>query len=428
MIHFSQPEHAASVQEQLQGHFLQGPNLHPQMVTATPAGLDNASQSRTVDASLHMWWSTGMSTGQGAVQFATAQAANDALDYIQDAPLNSQQLQVAADPELKLNKHRVQLELDSNGRYTGRTAAGVFSRGLPLRFPVKVTGLPSEVDEITLEKHFQTFGNVASAFVTRADADLTCDEDDAVRIATLNTLVPSLASVQAQADLPSQKHRSGKIIHYGSLHETTDAARQFQTSAAADPDAYSYLSQPVRPRPEFTCTVSFHKALFDSRPADFQAVAAWCIGHGIKCSIKDLPGKQPRKVFRLVCRDEAYLTDARRQLDCLLMCDLFCHPHGADLFTQHSRLHRLPQIVEKARTDGHATCYLHWDVSTRQIRVYGSTDDRAHLKDQLAALADELADLQSMEISLPFMKKRMCYRDLPKLGAIDGVAAVHIKG
>lgn len=74
------------------------------------------------------------------------------------------------------------------------------------------------------------------------------------------------------------------------------------------------------------------------------------------------------------------------------------HAHGADLFSQHARLQRLPDIVEKARTDGHATCDLYCDVSTYQIRIYGS---------------------------LPYMKKRL-YRALAGLSAINGLAMYYL--
>lgn len=426
-VHFSNPQHAAAVQQKLQGHQLQHAHQQPRIVTASAAGISNATQSNTVEAKLQLWWSTGESTGAGTVQFATHTAANSALAYIRDVPLDGQQLQLSANPELKLNKRRVQLQLDGNGRYTGRPVHGASSRGLPLRFPVAVGKLPPNVDEIVLTKHFQTFGSVASAYIVRKDAAQTEGDGNALCCA-LESWVPSPANVKVQADMPSQKHRGGRIIHYGNLQETIEAAKEFAASAAADPQAYSHLSQPVRVRPEFTCKVSFHMALFDSRTADFEAVQAWCVGHGVKCSINNLPGQQPKKVFLLVCSDFDTLEHARRRLDGLLRCELFSHAHAADLFSQHARLQRLPQILKKARADGHATCHLHSDTSTRQIRLYGSVEDRAHLQAQLATLADELADLESVEIIIPLVKKRVVYRALPSLGAIDGVVAVHIQG
>ena len=423
IVHFSRPQHAAAVQQKLQGHRLQHAHQPPRIVTASAAGISNATQSNTVEAKLQLWWSTGESTGAGTVQFATHTAANAALTYIRDVPLDGQQLQLSADPELKLNKRRVQLQLDSNGRYTGRLAHDASSRGLPLRFPVAISKLPPNVDDIVLTRHFQTFGSVASAYIVRKDAAQTQGGGDA-----LASWVPSPANVKVQADMPSQKHRGGRIIHYGSLQQTIDAAKEFAASAAADPQAYSHMSQPVRVRPEFTCKVSFAMALFDSRTADFEAVQAWCIGHGVKCSINNLPGQQPKKVFLLVCSDFDTLEHARRQLDGLLQCELFSHAHAADLFSQHARLQRLPHILKKARTDGHATCHMHWDTSTRQIRLYGSVEDRAHLQAQLATLANELADLESVEINIPLVRRRKVYQALPSLGAIDGVVAVHIQG
>lgn len=72
--------------------------------------------------------------------------------------------------------------------------------------------------------------------------------------------------------VPEKNHRSGQVVYYENVQQTEDAAAAFKAAATADPKTYTFRGQPVRAQPDFTYTVSFHKAIFDSRRADFVEV------------------------------------------------------------------------------------------------------------------------------------------------------------
>ena len=430
-IQFAQPEHAAAAQGLLHNYILEGRSL-----VAKPAGLHNSNQSNMMNAKLMVLWNTGVSTGTAYVKFATAESANDAITFSGDHPLNGQVLAVKAAPRFERREPRagstaqrepqLELELDAEGRYTGQLVGAVQGKAPVIQFQVKVTELPPQVDEIMLQGHFQFFGNVAGVNVVRKDAAFQEDEDDALRASLLMSRVPESFEfpVQSQISIPNTKHRSGLVVHYENVAQTKAAAAFFRNQAAADPAAYSYMEQPVRAVPDFTYTVSFHRAIFDSRKAEYEAVQTWSTSHGVRCIVKDIPGIQPRKLFRLTCSDEAYLLDARRQLDRLLHCSVIKRD---ELLSHYGRTKM--QDVERAACDqGHTSVYLHWDNSTRQIRVYGSHADQEHLIQQLNAAADELAALQKVVVEIPPRRKRQCHQELPRLNNLPGVVSVQILG
>lgn len=76
-----------------------------------------------------------------------------------------------------------------------------------------------------------------------------------------------------QMSVPEKNHRSGLVVYYENVQQTEDAAVAFRSAAAANPETYSFNGQPIRAQPDFTYTLSFHKAIFDSRQADFAEVA-----------------------------------------------------------------------------------------------------------------------------------------------------------
>ena len=418
----AQTQHAAMALDLLHNHILEG-----QALTARPAGLHNSNQSNMMDAKLMVLWNTGVSTGTAYVQFATAQSANDAISHTGDHPLNGQVLDVRAAPKLKIkDQPEIELQLDAEGRFTREVVGGTAGKHTVIRFQVRVTKLPLSVDEMTLREHFQGFGNVASVNVARKDATFRDDEEDAERVAKLISFVPSANEfpVQTQVSLPNQKHRSGFIVHYENVAQTKAAAAFFRAQAVADPDNYSYMGQPVRALPDFTYTVSFHRAIFDSRSSEYADVQAWCISHGVQCRVKDLSGAQPRKLFRLTCSDEEYLLDARRQLERLLRCSVLKRD---ELFSQYGRV-KMDSTEKQARDEGHTSVCLHWDTSTRQIRVYGSQADQEHMIQQLTAAADELAALHKVVVDIPPRRKKQCHQQLPELSEMPGVASVQIFG
>lgn len=423
-VQFAKPEHAAAAQDKLHNHIIDGKPL-----TAQPAGLHNPNQSNMVDAKLMILWNTGLSTGVGYVQFATSESANDAISYIAERPLDGKVLQVKAAPKLIMKKQaEIQLEVNADGRYTGKIVGdSAQSKAPALQFPVRITKLPPHVDEVLLREHFQGFGNVARIYIIRKDATFKDDEDEAVRQATLISLVPSAHGfpIQTQLSIPNKEHRSGFIVHYENVAQTKLAAAHFKAQAAMHPDCYSYMGQPVRAQPDYTYTVSFHRAIYYSRQPEYEAVQTWCTSHGVRCIVKDLPGVQPRKLFRLTCSDEDYLLDARRQLDRLLRCSIMKRD---ELFSQYGR-RKMMDTGSKAFAEGHTSVYLHWDNSTRQIRVYGSQADKDHLIQQLTAVADELVKLQKVEIEIPPKRKQECHQNLSKLlDNINGVMSVQILG
>lgn len=75
-----------------------------------------------------------------------------------------------------------------------------------------------------------------------------------------------------QMSLPEKNFRSGQVVRYENVQQTEDAAAAFNRAARAEPKAYSFRGQPIRAQPDFTYTVSFHRAIFDSRPQDFAEV------------------------------------------------------------------------------------------------------------------------------------------------------------
>ena len=421
-VQFEQPEHAAAVQEKLDSYTLAGRSL-----TAKPAGTHNPNQSNMMDAKLVLFWNTGVSTGVGYVQFATAQSANDAISHTAERPLNGQVLKVKAKPKFKMNKQsELEMELDAEKRYTGKIVGE--AQGKAARFQVIVTDLPLSVDEVMLREHFQGFGNVASVNIGRKEDTSKPDDDEAEQqaIATLRSLIPNSNEFPEQTALsmPNINFRSGFVVHYENVAQTKLAAAHFRTQAGMQPDDYSHMGQPMRAQPDYTYTVSFHRAIYDSRQAEYAAVQIWCTAHGVRCVVKDLPGAQPRKLFRLTCSDEDYLQDARRQLDRLLRCSILKRD---ELFSQYGHV-KIGEAERTARGAGHTSLYVHWDNSTRQIRVYGTQADKDHLVEELTEAADELAKLQKVEIHVPPKRKRACYQEMPKLNSIAGVMSVQMLG
>jgi len=368
-----------------------------------------------------------VSTGVGYVQFATAQSANDAISHTAERPLNGQVLKVKAKPKFKMNKQsELEMELDAEKRYTGKIVGE--AQGKAARFQVIVTDLPLSVDEVMLREHFQGFGNVASVNIGRKEDTSKPDDEEAEQqaIATLRSLIPNSNEFPEQTALsmPNINFRSGFVVHYENVAQTKLAAAHFRTQAGMQPDDYSHMGQPVRAQPDYTYTVSFHRAIYDSRQAEYAAVQIWCTAHGVRCVVKDLPGAQPRKLFRLTCSDEDYLQDARRQLDRLLRCSILKRD---ELFSQYGRV-KIGEAERTAHGAGHTSLYVHWDNSTRQIRVYGTQADKDHLMEELTKAADELAKLQKVEIHAPPKRKRACYQEMPKLNSIAGVMSVQMLG
>lgn len=193
--------------DKLNGYVLAGKAL-----AAQPAGLHSGTQSNMMEAKLNMFWHTGVSTGVGLVQFAVAEAANDAIIHIGEHPLNGHALKVKAAPELRIGKQAViKLQLAADGTYSGRAEED--KPGLALRFPVRITGLPLGADEITLRDHFQSFGNIASVSMCRKDAPSTKSEED--DLAFDSTLLMSLAPKQPGRFLPVSKVCSHPLtMHY----------------------------------------------------------------------------------------------------------------------------------------------------------------------------------------------------------------------
>ena len=420
-VQFEQPEDAAAVQEKLDSYMLAGRTL-----TAKPAGTHNPNQSNMMDAKLVLFWNTGVSTGVGYVQFATAQSANDAIGHTAERPLNGQVLKVKAKPKFKMNKQEeLEMQLDAEGRYTGKIVGE--AEGKAARFQVIVTDLPLSVDEVVLREHFQGFGNVANVNISRKESPSEPDDEaNQTALAKLESLMPNLTGflVQTALSIPNKNFRSGFVVHYENVAQTKLAAAHFRAQAAMHPDDYIHMGQPVRAQPDYTYTVSFHRAIYDSRQAEYAAVQIWCTAHGVRCIVKDLPGAQPRKLFRLTCSDEDYLQDARRQLDRLLRCSILKRD---ELFSQYGRA-KIGDVERTARGAGHTSLYVHWDNSTRQIRVYGTQADKDHLVEELTKAADELAQLQKVEIHVPPKRKRACYQEMPKLNSIAGVMSVQILG
>jgi hypothetical protein len=395
------------------------------MLKAKPAGTHNPNQSNMMDAKLVLFWNTGVSTGVGYVQFATAQSANDAISHTAERSLNGQVLKVKAKPKFKMNKQQeLEMELDAEGRYTGKIVGE--AEGKAARFQVIVTDLPLSVDEVVLREHFQGFGNVANINISRKESASKPDDEEAEQQAKLRSLMPDNLEfpVQIALSMPNKNFRSGFVVHYENVAQTKLAAAHFRTQAAVHPDGYTYMGQPVRAQPDYTYTVSFHRAIYDSRQAEYAAVQIWCTAHGVHCNVKDLPGVQPRKLFRLTCSDEDYLQDARRQLDGLLRCSILKRD---ELFSQYGRV-KIGDAEKTAHSAGHTSLYVHWDNSTRQIRVYGTQADKDHLVEELTKAADELAKLQRVEIHVPPTRKRACYQQMPKLNSIAGVMSVQILG
>ena len=362
-----------------------------------------------MDAKLMLLWNTGDSTGTAYVQFATAESANDAISHTGDHPLNGQVLDVKAAPTFeRKGQAKLELDLDSEGRYTGKVKGSFTGKHPVVRYQVRVRKLPPAVDEILLREHFQGFGNVASVNVARQDAAFQEDDDTAMRVMELKSLVPdnNHFPVQTMLSLPSQKHRSGWIVHYENVAQTKAAAVFFKAQAVADPAAHTHLDQPVRAMPDFTYTVSFHRAIFDSRLVEYENVQTWCTTHDVQCVVKDLPGVQPRKLFRLTCSDEDYLLFARRQLDRLLRCSVL----KRDEFFSHYGRVKMVETKKTARSEGHTSLYVHWDNSTRQVRVYGTQQDQEHLTQRLTAAADELAALQKVVVQIPPCRRRQCHQ------------------
>lgn len=119
--------------------------------------------------------------------------------------------------------------------------------------------------------------------------------------------------------------------------------------------------------------------------------------------------------------------DARRQLDRLLKCRVFKHEHISHLFSHYGR-QRMQQADMQARKIGHATLHLHWDNSTRQIRLYGIQAARDHMEEQLKTLASELANLQQFEWPIQARQRRQCIQRIAAWSSIDGVVHVDVKG
>lgn len=153
----------------------------------------------------------------------------------------------------------------------------------------------------------------------------------------------------------------------------------------------------------------------------------WCLAHGVRCVNKLLPGAQPRQLYRLTCSDKDYLMDARRQLDRLLRCLVFKHEHAGHLFSHYGR-HRMQQLGQTASREGHATVHLHWDNSTRQIRLYGIQADKDWMENQLKALATELAGLQQYEYPIQGRHRRQCIQATPHWCSMEGVVNVRVMG
>lgn len=153
----------------------------------------------------------------------------------------------------------------------------------------------------------------------------------------------------------------------------------------------------------------------------------WCAAHGVRCINKTLPGVQVRQLYRLTCSDKDYLMDGRRQLDRLLRCTAFKYEHASHLFSHYGR-QRMQQLEQKARQDGHTTLHLHWDNSTRKIRVYGIQADKDYMEEQLRALATELAGLQQFKLPIQSRQRRQCIQRIPEWSNIDGVVSVRVMG
>ena len=148
-----------------------------------------------MDAKLMLLWNSGDSTGTAYVQFATAESANDAISHTGDHPLNGQVLDVKAAPTFeRKGQAKLELDLDSEGRYTGKVKGSFTGKHPVVRYQVRVRKLPPAVDEILLREHFQGFGNVASVDVARQDAAFQEDDDTAMRVMELKSLVPEITS------------------------------------------------------------------------------------------------------------------------------------------------------------------------------------------------------------------------------------------
>ena len=142
-IQLEDPQQAVAVKDKLDKYVLAG-----KMLTAKPAGLHNATQSNMMEAKLNMFWHTGVSLGVGFVHFAVA-----------------------------------------DGTYSGRVVGG--KTGLALRFPVRISDLPPDADEITLRDHFQAFGNVASVSMMRKESPSAADDGDfALTLQMLLSMAP----------------------------------------------------------------------------------------------------------------------------------------------------------------------------------------------------------------------------------------------
>jgi HrpA-like RNA helicase len=395
---FGDPQEAARAQEQLQGEVWQGHAL-----STSRGGMRSSAISAVNSAQLVMSWALSASEGKASAEFTSPAAANAILQLcLATKGLNCPVLQ-GLGPEVRI---RANIPPGANPKKTaylfpssgGGSAAGGGCR-------VSIKGLHPHIDEHDLEMAFkqleqmkrstpqlQAYQCPARVKVFRATPQESLQDETALSIQTaeLRDMIPladHLVSATSFFDSGGHSGRAGFYLQYDSIETTSTVRSAWEEqleglrcrdvrSVAGEP-LWLKCGQPVRLTEKFTSNINVHTALWNFFKNDVDACMQRLKGQfHVHCRIAKprtaIGGKkhaEPKTIVYMNAPSLATLELSVAEMKKIFVCKVYTPRNDQEKHILFS-----PPGCRAMKDISDKVTYLHWDHSSRIVRVYGPDD------------------------------------------------------
>ena len=389
-IVFDSSIHAATALDSLRSELVEG-----KMLRVSAGGVRSPTAACAATSQLIMSWSIAPSKGSALLSFPLFTEANMALKFLRENPITyksevkavgcmiSQKVPQAGKHMLSALGIFTGIDCASNLKMSGKSAVSVKAD----QYQLRLKGLTSATDEITILDHLKRSPNVVKPSYVRVEreANATIETSNNNVGHELNTelmvAVPLIHAVDTCTSFFQQdKNRAGFIIEYrGGSDDVIKASKQWemdQRSATASGTSQNLRQgQPIRVEVKHSTVLFVNKDLYKAMSVPLRDLQLKIEQQGASIRILE---KGSSMSFTLTSTDHLLLDAFTVSFSKLMVFTVFAPREFKDLlFSSNGRI-KLAEVSDKIS-------YIHYDNATRIIRVYGSDTAR---KKGIIALED----------------------------------------
>ena len=397
-IVFDSSSHAATALESLRSELVGG-----KVLRVSAGGVRSPTAASAATSQLIMSWSIAPSKGSALLSFTSFTEANLALKFLKEIPI-SYNVEVKAvgcmitQKVPQPGKHM----LSALGNFTGIDSAGYAKMSGKTasvkadQYQLRLKGLTSATDEITILDHLKRSSNVVKPSYIRVEREATAStEISNTNVAhELNTelmvAVPLIHAVDTCTSFFQQdRNRAGFIVEYrGGSDDVINAGKQWDANqrlaTAAGTSQNFRQGQPIRVEVKHTTTLFVNTELYKTMSVPLKDLQSKVEQQGATIQILE-KGSSMR--FLVTSTDRLLLDAFTVSFNQLMVFTVFAPRESKDLlFSSNGRM-KLTEISDKVT-------YIHYDNATRIIRVYGNDAAR---KKGIAAL-EEVIKMLSKDV------------------------------